>query len=65
MSKSGPGDGDKSGLEDVGRDYYVSADGQVSNTPQEAVGNSLQFENASNTGAGCNQDPANIQSSDD
>lgn len=57
MSQSGPGDGE---LEDIGQDYYVSADGQVVSTPQEAVDASLGFEESSNTGAGCSQDSGYI-----
>ncbi|PIZ24630.1 hypothetical protein COY48_02000 [Candidatus Collierbacteria bacterium CG_4_10_14_0_8_um_filter_43_86] len=56
---------DPKDLEDIGRDYYVSANGIVSSTPQEAVTNSLQFENTSNTGAGCSQAPENVITSNE
>lgn len=55
MAKFGPED-----KEDTDRDHYISADGQVTSTPQEAVEASLIFEDTSGTGAGCGQDPANI-----
>lgn len=39
---------------------YISADSRVSSTPEQAVEKSLEFESASNTGAGCNQAPENV-----
>ena len=42
------------------RDFFVSADGRIFQTPQDAIAASLVFEDASNTGAGCSQDPRNI-----
>lgn len=42
--------------------YYVSADCRVSWTPEETVAKSLEFEDVSNTGVGCNQSPANVVS---
>ncbi len=44
--------------------YYISADCRVSSTPEEAVSKSLEFEDSSNTGAGCNQSPDNVVTSD-
>jgi len=40
--------------------YYISADGRVHSTPQGAVQASLEFEEISNTGAGCPQDPGDV-----
>lgn len=44
--------------------YYISADCRVSSTPEEAVDKSLQFEDSSNTGAGCNQCTENVVTKD-
>ncbi len=48
------------GNEEKGKEVYVSADGRVHSTPQAAVDASLAFEQAANTGAGCNQASENI-----
>lgn len=43
-------------------DYFVSADGRVCATRAEAISESLGYEDSSGTGAGCGQDPANVDS---
>lgn len=43
-------------------DYFVSADGRVCATREDAISESLEFESASGSGAGCSQDPANVDS---
>jgi len=46
------------------RPIYTGSDQFVKTTPQDAVSASLAFEQISNTGANCGQDPANIPSDD-
>ena len=51
---SGPEDRD----DDV--DYYISADGRVCESAADAIDASLEFEDASGTGAGCSQSSENV-----
>ncbi len=43
-------------------DWYISADGRIFRTPEEAIAASLSFEASSGTGAGCSQSPDNLPS---
>ena len=45
---------------DDGKEVYISGNGLVSSTPQEAIETSLIFEDTSGTGAGCSQTPDNV-----